>query len=519
MGRTPPGYLRRLRSFLKAGIKANKTSEDKFHPPVALCYGSLKWIDSNRIIGAGIPVSSRLGEPYPEVTGYCIPTLLNFGRIDLTLQFARWLISVQNGDGSWSDASGRTPYTFDSGQVLKGLLAVLPRLPEAEGPIRRGCEWMLTQVKPDGRITTPDKGNWVLPAGKEVSENIHLYVLEALRDAGTLFNEPRYMEATERALAYYLAQPALVRFNTLSHFHAYVIEALVDLGHPEAAAKGMEEVEHLQKKDGSIPAYPDVSWICSTGMAQYATIWYKLGKREPAQKALGYLSRIQNHSGGFFGSYGRAANYFPGEEVSWAVKFALDAYYWHIRTAFDADVSLYPDTVDEDDGRLQAVVKCLGDLSGLSVLDAGCGKGRFARALIARYPSAEMWGVDVSDAMLLHVPPGIRTKQGSLLNLPFSDSSFDRVYCVEALEHAIDPSAAVSELCRVAKPGGRIVIVDKNIQRQGALETEAWEQWFEQNEIKILLGRYCRDVRSEFIAYGEKLGPDGLFIVWQGTRT
>jgi malonyl-CoA O-methyltransferase len=484
-----------------------------------MCYDGLKWIDGNKIIGAGIPVSNVLRTPYPEVTGYFIPTLLNFGQSEPASQFARWLMSIQKADGSWSDPSGATSYTFDSGQVLKGLLAILPRLPEAEDAIRRGCEWMLAQIKPDGRVTTPDKGSWILPGGEEVSENIHLYTLEALRNAGALFKEPRYIEAVERALAYYLAQPVLIRFNTLSHFHAYVLEALVDLGCPDVAANGIDEVERLQKKDGSIPAYPDVSWVCSTGIAQYATIWYKLGKREPAEKALGYLSRIQNRSGGFFGSYGRGANYFPDEEISWAVKFTLDAYHWHIRTAFDAEVGLYSDTIEESDGRFQAILKGLGDLSGLSVLDAGCGKGRFARALLARYPSARICGVDISDAMLLHVPPEIKTKQGSLLNLPFSEGRFDRVYCVEALEHAIDPSAAISELCRVVRPGGRIVVVDKNVEHKGTLEVEAWEQWFQQDEVEMLLSRHCRDVRSEFISYGERSEPDGLFIVWQGTRT
>lgn len=497
---------------------AREAANGRFRLPVMMCYNSLKWIDRNRLTEAGMPVSSTIKKPYPEVTGYYIPTLLNYGRHDLALQFARWLISVQNRDGSWSDPSGETPYTFDSGQVLKGLLAALPRLPEAEDAIRRGCEWMLTQIRPDGRVVTPDKSNWIFPDGTQISENIHLYALEALRSAGILFNEPRYSETVEHASAYYLAQPGLTRFNTLSHFHAYVVEALTDLGHPDVAAEGMDEVERLQKKDGSIPAYRDADWICSTGIAQYATIFCKLGRREPAERALGCLSRIQNGSGGFFGSYGRGANYFPGEEISWAVKFVLDAYYWHIRTAFDAGVSLYPDTVDENDGRFQALLGGLGDLSGLSVLDAGCGKGRFARALLDKYPSADIWGVDISDSMLLNAPPGIKTRQGSLLNLPFKECRFDHAYCVEALEHAMDPSAAVSELCRVVRPGGRIIIVDKNIKHKGALDVEAWEQWFERSEIETLMGRYCLDVRSEFIPYGERTEPDGLFIVWQGTR-
>ena len=84
----------------------------------------------------------------------------------------------------------------------------------------------------------------------------------------------------------------------------------------------------IQKKDGSIPAYPGATWVCSTGMAQLAIAWYMLGDREPADKAMNYLVRLQNPSGGFYGGYGRKAQYFPQEEISWAVKYFIDAYLW-----------------------------------------------------------------------------------------------------------------------------------------------------------------------------------------------
>ena len=89
----------------------------------------------------------------------------------------------------------------------------------------------------------------------------------------------------------------------------------------------MAEVERCQRRDGSIPAYPNVDWVCSTGMAQYAVIWYLLGQPERADRALRYLDRIQNPSGGFFGSYGKGAAYIAGAEISWAVKYYLDAWY------------------------------------------------------------------------------------------------------------------------------------------------------------------------------------------------
>jgi malonyl-CoA O-methyltransferase len=38
-----------------------------------------------------------------------------------------------------------------------------------------------------------------------------------------------------------------------------------------------------------------------------------------------YLERLQHPGGGFFGSYGKGAIYFTKEEISWAVKFFIDA--------------------------------------------------------------------------------------------------------------------------------------------------------------------------------------------------
>jgi malonyl-CoA O-methyltransferase len=71
--------------------------------------------------------------------------------------------------------------------------------------------------------------------------------------------------------------------------------------------------------------------VCSTGIAQYALVWYRLGNTERADRALAYLERIQNKSGGFSGSYGEGAKYIPGAEISWAVKYFLDAYWLKLR--------------------------------------------------------------------------------------------------------------------------------------------------------------------------------------------
>ena len=46
---------------------------------------------------------------------------------------------------------------------------------------------------------------------------------------------------------------------------------------------------------------------------------------QPARKTLTYLERLQHRNGGFFGSYGKGAIYFTQEEISWGVKFFIDA--------------------------------------------------------------------------------------------------------------------------------------------------------------------------------------------------
>jgi len=151
-------------------------------------------------------------------------------------------------------------------------------------------------------------------------------VIPPLIDAGRRLGKSEYIEAGNLARAYYTKQEGLASFNRLSHFHAYAMEALYELEEFDLVNEGMAEVERCQRPDGSIPAYPDVDWVCSTGMAQYAVVWYQLGKKQQADRAIKYLEKIQNKSGGFNGSYGQGANYISGAEISWAVKYFLDAY-------------------------------------------------------------------------------------------------------------------------------------------------------------------------------------------------
>ena len=188
-----------------------------------------------------------------------------------------------------------------------------------------------------------------------------------------------------------------------------------------------------------------------------------------------------------------------------------------IKASFEeaaGDEEHFPSTIDPRIYHVQLILEYFGELTGKRVLDVGCGKGRFARVLAERHPLARIWGLDISEAMLKFAPPGIRVCAGSMTELPFPDGAFDAAYATESLEHAVEIPAAVSEMCRVLKPGGRLVIIDKNAAQWGRLQTPEWERWFHRQELERLLGRHCRQVSSRFISYWEDVPPDGLFLAW-----
>jgi ubiquinone/menaquinone biosynthesis C-methylase UbiE len=183
-----------------------------------------------------------------------------------------------------------------------------------------------------------------------------------------------------------------------------------------------------------------------------------------------------------------------------------------------ADEEHYPSTIDPRILHVKVVLEHLGDLTGKRVADVGCGKGRFARIVKERNPGASVVALDLAEAMLRGIPPDIERVAASMTALPLATEAFDGAYATESLEHAVDIPAAVAELARIVKPGGRIAIIDKNARAWGRLETPQWEKWFDEKELCGLLKRHCRKVSSQPISYWEDVTPDGLFLAWLAVK-
>ena len=304
---------------LKSGLhrEANTESRDK----------ALQW--AKRIYSVGARLPRDVVAPTDETTGYMIPTLYGYGEKTIALELAKRLASRQRPDGSFAGEDD-VPYTFDTAQVIRGFLAVLDDLPDMAEPLRRACDYVNSQIDADGRVHTPSYDAWRLVDESIFSDHAHVYVLPPMLAAGRKLSESRYVQAAQRGIRYFKEAPDLVEFKpklaNLSHIFGYIIEGLVELGEVDLANKGLHSAAMIQKEDGAIPAYPGADWVCSTGVAQLAVAWYRLGDHAAGDKALQYLETIQNPSGGFFGGYGKNAQYFPDKEIGWAAKYLLDCF-------------------------------------------------------------------------------------------------------------------------------------------------------------------------------------------------
>lgn len=483
---------------------------------------AVNWIKNNSIVDKGIIVNSLNRISYPEVTGYFIPTLIRWGYREYAIGYAKWLMSIQREDGSWTEPSLKYSYVFDSAQILKGLIAIREILPEVDVSILKGCDWIISNVNDEGRLITPTETMW--GDKSTCSELVHIYCISPLLDAAKIYKRSDYEENAYKVLNYYKRnfEHDIKHFSLLSHFYAYIVEGLLDIGEYEWAKEAMYNIEVYQKTGGEVPAYNDVSWVCSTGLFQLSLIWFRLGNIERGNKAFEYACKLQNETGGWYGSYISEENvnekndYFPLAEISWANKYFLDALYYKNRAEFDFQASSFLLKINKEDGRYDTVKKYITD-KGIKVLDVGCGKGRYLRNLCEDFPNNKYYGVDISKEVLKYLKDlKVEYGEGTLTDIPYRDKTFDVTYTCEALEYAIDLNSAIREMSRVTASGGIIIVVDKNDGVLGELEISEWEQWPNEDKLKEIMMEYCSEVTVKHGLEYEDGNNKDLFTAWIG---
>jgi ubiquinone/menaquinone biosynthesis C-methylase UbiE len=152
---------------------------------------------------------------------------------------------------------------------------------------------------------------------------------------------------------------------------------------------------------------------------------------------------------------------------------------------------------------LRRIASRVGPLQGKRVLDVGCGVGDWLKTVAAL--GAIPAGVDISsvavDACRRSLPKA-ELHCGPAEELPFRDGQFDLISCMGALEHFLNPEAALHEMVRVAKPEALFLLLvpnahfpprrlgfysgtEQSVIKEEALTLEAWKQLFESAGLRV----------------------------------
>lgn len=136
---------------------------------------------------------------------------------------------------------------------------------------------------------------------------------------------------------------------------------------------------------------------------------------------------------------------------------------------------------------------------GGDLLDVACGSGASLQALLERYP-IRATGLDAqarfSDTQRMTV------RQGDVHAIPFPERSFDAILCECALSTFHDQAAALREMLRVLRPGGRIVLSDMAVEGQIPESLRPW----------VHTGT-CLSRAMTRLAYARTLGEAGFLVI------
>jgi ubiquinone/menaquinone biosynthesis C-methylase UbiE len=455
---------------------------------------------------------------YIETTGYIIPTMLDLAAAlgderfrASALRAGEWLLSVQQADGSFTDIDDYKPQVFDTGQVMLGLNRLARDTQDARylTATRRAAAW-LTQVQDaDGSWTSAGyhRGDACVYLSRVAAAMIESALLTGEthhRAAGEQFL--RWAASRQQANGFFLNCELIPGADPVLHTLVYVLEGfLMAYQHTGAVewrdvlVKGALPLRRAQLERDLVPrSQYNAQWEvtnaekCIPGLAQWAALCLALegitgevAWREAAQLAIYYLKSKQLRGQGILhgalpASVPLWGYYHPMMLPNWTVKFFADALLlyapqgsevWQEQEAWVAKCfalrldgggwSAHSTKLEAFDETMCAAIHAAlarGGVKAGQVLDLGCGAGRYLAQMETLLPGAKLVGVDPQVA----AADG-KIRRGSAYALPFADSSLDAVYSYIVFQHLHEPARALAEVRRVLKPGGVLVIADRDV--------------------------------------------------------
>jgi hypothetical protein len=262
---------------------------------------TVKWLYAAEADTGGISAWNDCGtwhKPYPEVTGYLLPTMVRWGAADLAIRSADWLLDIQNKDGSFNGLDG-TPRPFDTGAIIEGLMFMYEATVDSKyyNALAAAVEWMYSQISDEGfLINSPG-----MP-----TPNIY-----NLRASAIISNELE--------LNYWMSR-RLINGRERAHYVAYALEGLLNFGKVEKARPLIELAYHsgqllqpFEVDDEWQPLRADLD-LCAS--AQMALIFHRAGL--DASRHYEAVKRYVEPNGGV------PQSTFDNRQIAWAAKYYLD---------------------------------------------------------------------------------------------------------------------------------------------------------------------------------------------------
>jgi len=323
-------------------------------------------------ISAGYSFLDGWYPPYPETTGYLIPTFYDYADLTGREEFrararrmADWEMEIQMSCGAVqgghyeSPNSDRRPVVFNTGQVILGWCRAYTETADEKylDAARRAGDWLISAQAPDGA--------WRLD-GPSVHTKVHAYDARtawSLLEIDALAPDWRYVEAADRNLEWTLAQQqenGWFRNNNFNvscepptHSISYVMEGLIEserltgeTRYLNAAIKTARKLLSIFEAQGFMPGEFNCDWnlvgdkfSCLTGNAQIANVWFQLSQKTGDQDFFYKAIELNNHvkatqklrsmhpgvRGGVRGSIPIHGRYQPYCYPNWAAKFLADS--------------------------------------------------------------------------------------------------------------------------------------------------------------------------------------------------
>jgi len=450
-----------------------------------------------------LPTNSDLA-PCPSLVAAALTTAVEYRHRAVALDCANRLLDQQCDSGAWRFAGDSQPARVATALALLGLRAWQPfafagtadtrRSPFTQRIARamqRGALWLSDALNAHSR-TAP-------PIDPLESPELELLIAAAAPDVTPAVIAPLADLAAISA--------ASISLGNLHHPQVAGWRLLCQWGYRELVARRVAQILSVIHPSHATSAVAPATWSSLIALGAELEL-------PAASAALEQLAERQLASGPFPVSL-HAPDHLA---CPWNTVYFLQAERRLAAAAFGGPGKSLALPLSPQDGRVRALLHWRRSLpQRASIVDVGCGSGRYLQQLLRQGFAGSLIGVDLLPSDSCETP-AIDFRAGSLLDLPLASHSCDGALAIESLEHSLLPRRAVAELCRIVRPGGQLLIIDKQRRFQPLSLHQPWERWFEPAEVAAWLAEFCDDVTIRPVAHATHREPTGLFVAWTARR-